>query len=312
MGRQLTLRGAAHRDMKDPFLQHYQTLGINPGCTLAQLKNAYRRLVKTWHPDHYPHQHEAAARATAERQMRDINRSFRLLSEYHRRHGHLPAVEDTASRREEPFVPPFRQTSGHFDDDSRNDRAQPTPKTARVRPLYFILLGATLGALWTAWSAHQRDATPEEAPTEASEPAAGSDTVSPPPIAMPAVPRNDSYFTVGSSLGKVYAVQGVPTLTKDGVWYYGKSKIFFKDGAVSRWEEDPDNPLKTKSLTEASLSMLKTFGVGSTKAEVKAVQGEPLSENNMRWDYGLSQVYFQDGKVTGWYESPLTPLKIHK
>jgi hypothetical protein len=300
--------------MRNPFLQHYRTLGIQPGCTPGELKDAYRKLVKKWHPDHYANQPEAGARAAAEQRMREINRAFRSLSDYHKRNGHLPAMEDPAHQSEEPVAPPFRQPGGHFESGSESDWGRPAPKSARLRPVYFILFGAALGILWATWSAYQRrDETPDAtAPTQASVSAPGAGDTTPPAIAAPAAPQNDAYFTVGSALGKVYAVQGVPTRTKDGVWYYGKSMVFFTDGVVSRWEEDPDNPLKTKPLTDASASALKTFGVGSTKAEVKAVQGNPLSENDTRWDYGLSQVFFQDGRVTGWHEYPLNPLKTRK
>lgn len=300
--------------MGDPFLQYYQTLGIKPGCSPDQLKDAYRKLVKKWHPDRYTNQHDADTRAAAERRMREINRAFRSLSDYHRRNGHLPSAGDAKFKSEEPVARPFRQSSGHFEAESENDRRQPAPKSARIRPLYFILFGAALGLVWAAWNAYQRQdgARDGEAPTEASESAAGTSNSAAPTVAMPATPQNDAYFTVGSALGKVYAVQGVPTLTRNDVWYYGKSRVFFADGVVTRWEEDPDNPLKTKPFTETSPSTFRTFGIGSSKAEVKAIQGNPLSENDTRWDYGLSQVFFQDGKVTGWHEYPLNPLKTNK
>ncbi|HXZ45183.1 MAG TPA: J domain-containing protein, partial [Pseudolabrys sp.] len=284
-----------------------------PGCTLDQLKDAYRRLVKTWHPDHYSH-HEVDKRAVAEQRMREINRAFRSLSDYHRRNGRLPAIEDAAFKIAEPDAAPFRPPNEHFEADNGNDWEQPAPQPAGMRPWRFILFGAVLAVLWATWNAsQQRDATPEETtPTEASMPAPGTNAAAPPTVGMPAASQNNSYFTVGSALGEVYAVQGVPTRIKDGVWFYGKSKVFFVDGAVASWEEDPDYPLKTEQLMETSPATPMTFGIGSTKEEVKAIQGNPLSENNVRWDYGMSQVFFQDGKVTGWYESPLKPLKIHK
>jgi molecular chaperone DnaJ len=30
---------------------HYQTLGVDPGASLDEIKEAHRRLVKLWHPD---------------------------------------------------------------------------------------------------------------------------------------------------------------------------------------------------------------------------------------------------------------------
>jgi len=37
---------------------HYQTLGLRPNATHAQVKAAYRRLVKLCHPDTNPQGHE--------------------------------------------------------------------------------------------------------------------------------------------------------------------------------------------------------------------------------------------------------------
>jgi hypothetical protein len=300
--------------MNDPFLQHYRTLGIEPGCTPDQLKYAYRRLVKAWHPDHYPH-HKAGERALTEQRMREINRAFRSLSDFHRHHGYLPVTDDAGPQILETPTPHIWQHDKHFEAGSANERewGQPAPKFTGIRASRFILLGMVLGLLYGAWVVYQKNAAFDKATTdEASEPAPGTSIAAPPTVAKPTASRNDPYFTFGSALGKVYAAQGVPTKTEEGVWFYGKSKVFFVDGAVSGWEEDPENPLKTEPLTETPPSTLKTFGIGSTTTEVKAIQGNPLSENNSRWDYGLSQVFFQDGKVTGWYESPLTPLKTHK
>jgi hypothetical protein len=38
----------------------------------------------------------------------------------------------------------------------------------------------------------------------------------------------------------------------------------------------------------------------------------PIMESENLWDYGISKVYFEDGKVTGWYSSPYNPLKLKK
>ena len=42
------------------------------------------------------------------------------------------------------------------------------------------------------------------------------------------------------------------------------------------------------------------FTVGSTKSEVIAVQGTPDSSTETHLSYGLSIVYFRDGRVTSW------------
>jgi hypothetical protein len=52
------------------------------------------------------------------------------------------------------------------------------------------------------------------------------------------------------------------------------------------------------------------FTVGSTKAEVLAVQGTPSLAEAHLWEYGGSRVYFRYGKVTRWEVWPRWPLKV--
>ena len=57
-------------------------------------------------------------------------------------------------------------------------------------------------------------------------------------------------------------------------------------------------------------SMLQYFTVGSTKAEVLAVQGPPTLAEAHLWEYGGSRVYFRHDKVTRWEVWPRFPLKV--
>lgn len=54
----------------------------------------------------------------------------------------------------------------------------------------------------------------------------------------------------------------------------------------------------------------ETFELGSPAARVRALQGAPLSGREQHWDYGPSWVRFRCGVVSGWYSSPLRPLKV--
>ena len=117
------------------------------------------------------------------------------------------------------------------------------------------------------------------------------------------------FFTVGSTRDQVQAVQGMPSSIRNGVWYYGKSRVYFLDGTVMRWVNDPADPLRIAFGVPRTPRWPTTFAMGSTKALVKTVQGRPLLETVHEWDYGASKVYFADGRVTGWYNSPFSPLK---
>jgi len=57
---------------------HYGILGVTQAATNAELKNAYRRLVKKYHPD-VSHESDAVAR------IRYINEAYEVLSEHYSR-----------------------------------------------------------------------------------------------------------------------------------------------------------------------------------------------------------------------------------
>jgi hypothetical protein len=55
---------------------------------------------------------------------------------------------------------------------------------------------------------------------------------------------------------------------------------------------------------------LEVFTIGSTRQQVRAVQGEPTAIEGNAWRYGASTVYFDGNLVVGWRVAPDTPLKV--
>ena len=62
----------------------YARLGAAPTATPDELRHAYHRLVKLWHPDRYAGAPDAL-RARAERRMRQLNEAYDTLSDPHAR-----------------------------------------------------------------------------------------------------------------------------------------------------------------------------------------------------------------------------------
>jgi len=61
----------------DPLDRAYAILEIRRGCTRAQLKRAYRDLVRRWHPDRFAGDPAGQAEATVK--LRAINDAFRTV-----------------------------------------------------------------------------------------------------------------------------------------------------------------------------------------------------------------------------------------
>ncbi|MGH9256050.1 MAG: J domain-containing protein [Vicinamibacterales bacterium] len=62
-----------------------RVLHLTPGCSAAQVRQAYRDLVKVWHPDRFPA--DEHLRARADRTVQELNEAYRTLRQSHvRRH----------------------------------------------------------------------------------------------------------------------------------------------------------------------------------------------------------------------------------
>src|SRR3990167_233113 len=56
----------------------HDLLGVAPGASKEELKKAYRKMVKVWHPDHFTH--DPSLQAKAELKLQEINHAFEELT----------------------------------------------------------------------------------------------------------------------------------------------------------------------------------------------------------------------------------------
>lgn len=59
---------------------YYAVLELQPGASLTEIKHAYRQLVRTWHPDRFPH--DAVLQKQAEAKLKVINEAYEQLRTY--------------------------------------------------------------------------------------------------------------------------------------------------------------------------------------------------------------------------------------
>lgn len=268
-------------DFSRQYEHDLRTLNAPADCDWQTLRSRYRRLVQSAHPDRIS---DPDARRRAEETIKQINQAFGRLSDYYKRHGDLPRLA---------AQPPPQQPS--------SNRTRAIFPWRRVT-LTVLTLGAGLYGAHALWAPTEATYVPNHATNEARI-AAPTD-----PLAVGASTAATAHgIRLGSTPSEVFAVQGAPTHTNDDVWHYGESRIYFAHNAVVRIELHPRNPLQLAAPTSA---LSTGFNVGSTKAEVRALQGRPLVETATVWDYGNSRVYFRDERVTGWHDSPYNPLKL--
>lgn len=73
----------------------------------------------------------------------------------------------------------------------------------------------------------------------------------------------------------------------------------------------PERTASQRALGDApDAPVPRTFELGTPAPRVRALQGAPFGSRDDHWDYGPSWVQFRCGVVSGWYSSPLRPLKV--
>jgi hypothetical protein len=110
--------------------------------------------------------------------------------------------------------------------------------------------------------------------------------------------RAGGSFSVNSSRADVAAVQGVPSGYHASYWNYRFATIDFTDDRVTGWSNI--GGILRVSYRGAGTRLGGTFSVGSTKADVAAVQGVPTGYHQSYWNYGLATVGFDGDHVKGW------------
>lgn len=63
---------------KKTYVDHYEILGLAKGASIVEIKAAYRKLVRLWHPDRYG---DPAKKKEAELMMKKINQAYEILAD---------------------------------------------------------------------------------------------------------------------------------------------------------------------------------------------------------------------------------------
>lgn len=294
----------------DDYSNFYAALGVDADTDWATLHSHYRRLIGQWHPDRFSS--DGAMRKIAEERSKQITIAYRALGNYRRAHGVLPPRKPAVDVRAQGAG---RHVDTVSDRTSSNDHraatgamgerpSKPSKRASGRRLRIAFALFTGVAALYLAERYAGPIATDDGQPGDRNL-AADVATQAP----AESRHREDRWIWIGSTVGEVYAVQGVPDSTQDEIWQYGKSQIHFSQGKVISWNQHPDNPLRIGR--DQSIQMRDgSFEVGSTKDEVRVIQGTPVVESDTVWDYGPSRVYFRNNRVIRWEESPMQPLRV--
>lgn len=205
------------------FFSFYQQLGLDPGCSPDELKNAYRRRVSALHPD------RRAGRAgdpAAAADLQELTTAYTAAMRFQSRYGRLPGAQP----KRDAGPPPRTRTA---------------TQTVRARggALGRIALAAmVLAALgWIAWD--------DPSTSDGDRGWSGNPAPVDLPGSNPKLPSSvdTQRLELGLDVETVRAIEGSPVMESAERWDYGPSWIQFDHGVVSDWYSSKLRPLHVAS-----------------------------------------------------------------
>ena len=289
------------------YSRYYATLRVSRDVDWKTLRARYKRLIGQWHPDRFPAGASETERGIAEERSKEITLAYQVLERYYRDHGVLPPLEPASAAVEAKAPRDLDTATATPPEPELAPRATPRGPAApaprrRYRGLIVacaLIAGLVVGYHYLGEIAG--DPTSVVAGSRPAQPASQEPTPEP--------QRDTGTISAGSTVGDVYEIQGIPTRTEGEIWHYGKSSIRFANGKVVSWIQHPDNPLRI-ARDQPFEQRDGYFDIGSSKDDVRSVQGTPVTETDTVWDYGPSRVYFENNRVVRWEASPLQPLRV--
>jgi hypothetical protein len=286
---------ASHRPDEITF---YEELGVAPGASPEEIRNAFRALVRLFHPDH---QTDPQLKDIAERQMRKLNRVYAVLSDQERRRQY----DEVLDGRYIPTVvvrPVFKPGLRQF--------------LGRTASFAAILLGAGL-LIWL---------TPESSPgpqSFAHDPYIPTPYVPVSPSTVPAVDQGPLIASLRSDLRAVALERSVAIRELKRLRGTESDPQADSSADVGEPQRDVELKLPAVALTELPLAKLPAFGdsipghaeslesrnIAGIWFYAKPLQAEHSSEDSLQdkvkasWqpDRIEARISEQDGKIYGKY-----------
>ena len=285
---------------KNSFLKLYKTLGVKPGASLDEIKAAYRKKARLWHPDRLP---ENSPPQSAER-FKDANNAFREIEKYYKQYGDVPlAVSDNllhspASHHPKHVTPTTTTSHAKPKQEPVKKRVKKTQQAKKRGKLFPIILIALV--TYVAYVLYY--------PQKQAE-VSGSEQAPVPPISTK---QSAPPFAFNSTMGEVLDAQGKPDRVIGETWHYDTSTITFNElGRVKFWSEKGTklNYYHTTSVKDSFKEGKITQG--STTEDVLRLQGPPthVTDDGV-WIYGASRILFVEEKVIAWENSTKNPLNV--
>jgi curved DNA-binding protein CbpA len=300
----------------DDILKYYEILGLKPGATEEQIKQAYRDLAKVWHPDRFPN--DPRLQEKAQEKLKEIN----LAYDYLKAHQYTPPPDDERhySEKEEPFreekPEPEESRTTYTTTYKANSFFSRIPKWVMI-VIAIVLIRALFSYLNTPPKPQKTEYKPPLYYPLPPKPV--SPVIEPPavtekpklqkPITKPLTKPPSQTSKVSSQPSQDEALketQDTPQTSEEDLKYAAvKEQIQKIERKLEERKEAPSQSLdKVILLPPPQPSISRNyFTIGSSKEEVLAVQGTPTSIVGETWYYSYSTVNFYSGRVRGYSDT---------
>lgn len=260
-------------------------LGLGANATRPEIKKTYRDLAKLWHPDRFPD--DPSLRSNAQEKLKEINGAYHILRDYRpegetrtreewdSRSGRRPSTIATSEAPRRKRTPPVRRHPEPSNTPRRFKTGFPVLRWACIIGLLLTLGIISHHVNLRRLVLHAHVAVKNPTRIEVSK----RNFASAPPYELAPFTQKREMTGLGKPIDPHPKPPQGPTSLSRG-------------RAV-----DSPNPNQA------------TFTVDSTKEEVLALQGPPTEFDDRVFTYGNSKVYFSDGRVASWDNSPTHPLK---
>lgn len=290
--------------MSNDLDQFYETLGLSPGASQHDVKEAFRDLAEVWHPDRFAH--DPRLQQKAEEKLKEINEAYEHLRNFR------PQKSGARTSR-----PTQRKYSPRSQPQSPGQPGEPPPESPisseqtrkRTHTWWILILLVLIVACLVYLILHsKRTSSPESASAKAGP----SSTQAPPAHTPSPVPEQGAPH-MGQREPHDVAKQAKERVDKVIDKYLSTTEPTPKSPDTPQQKTDPDESGRVGKKAQPVLpqqpianptnrgSSGSFFTIGSTKDEVIVIQGTPDSFTGSSFRYGTSDVHFKDGYVASWY-----------
>jgi len=294
----------------DLVLRHLGVLELKPGATLADVKEAYRDLARVWHPDRFTDERLAAK---AQNRLKEINSAYAWIKKnpaaLARAHAPVarPRPRPASPPQPPPPPPPPPQPEPQATRPESEEVKPEPPPTAKEMPVeepppvalqltLVLAAGTACMALGLTLATFHFSPAPPPQPTPRAAIA---------PVQERSEAAGSGWSEDAEAEGREAFDEWFGHLAAVDEWFgrFARTPSPTSSGRLLQARREPPPTPPARPAAEPG-----SFTVGSSRDEVLSAQGVPTQVSENAWWYGLSKVFFEDGRVVGWFAFRSDPL----